>query len=51
MGLCLPEGCRIASMGPVTSAALRELGMQPTVEAELHTIPSLVQAIARMEFD
>lgn len=49
MGLSLPPGCRIASMGPVTSATLRELGMQPTVEAELHTIPSLVQAIQRME--
>ena len=49
MGLELPAGCRIASMGPVTSAALRELGMPPAVEAELHTIPSLVQAIERME--
>ena len=49
MGLALPSGCRIASMGPVTSATLRELGLQPTVEAELHTIPSLVEAIQRME--
>ena len=49
MGLCLPAGCRIASMGPITSAALRELGMPPSIEAELHTIPSLVQAIVRME--
>ena len=45
MGLVVPEGCRIASMGPVTSATLREYGMPPSVEAELHTIPSLVQAI------
>ena len=49
MGLQLPEGCRIASMGPITSATLRELGMPPTVEAELHTIPSLVEAIRQME--
>ena len=49
MGLSLPAGCRIASMGPITSAALRELGMPPSIEAELHTIPSLVQAIVRME--
>lgn len=49
MGLSLPKGCRIASMGPITTATLRELGMPPTTEAELHTIPSLVQAIVRME--
>lgn len=51
MKLTLPPGCRIASMGPVTTATLRELGMPPTAEAELHTIPSLVQAIVRMEQD
>ena len=49
MGLELPTGCRIASMGPVTSATLRELGMPPHVEAPLHTIPSLVQAIRNLE--
>lgn len=50
MGLELPSGCRVASMGPVTSATLRELGMPPHVEAPLHTIPSLVQAICSLEF-
>ena len=49
MGLSLPAGCRIASMGPITSATLRELGMAPDAEAELHTIPSLVQAIVQLE--
>ena len=49
MGLELPAGCRIASMGPVTSSTLRELGMPPHVEAPLHTIPSLVQAIQSLE--
>lgn len=50
MGLTLPPGCRVASMGPVTSATLRELGLPPHVEAPLHTIPSLVQAICSLEF-
>lgn len=49
MGLKLPANCRIASMGPVTTAALRELGMPPHIEAPLHTIPSLVQAIVDSE--
>lgn len=49
MGLSLPPHCRIASMGPITSATLRELGMPPHAEAPLHTIPSLVQTICRMK--
>ncbi len=48
MGLSLPDGCRIASMGPVTSATLRSLNLHPDVEAELHTIPSLVDAVCRL---
>lgn len=48
MGLKLPEGCRIASMGPITSATLAEYGMKADVEAKLHTIPSLVEAIRDM---
>ncbi len=47
MGLNLPEHCCIASMGPITSAALHKLGMPPALEAGLHTIPSLVEAICR----
>jgi uroporphyrinogen III methyltransferase / synthase len=34
-----------ASIGPVTSATLRELGMEPAVEANEYTIDGLVQAI------
>lgn len=49
MGLRLPEGCRVVSIGPVTSATLRELGMPPDAEAELHTIPGLVQTVCRLE--
>jgi len=36
-----------ASIGPITSAALDELGMPPDVEAEAYTIDGLVDAILR----
>jgi len=41
----LPEGCKIASIGPITSETLREHGLQVDVEAEEHTVPGLVKAI------
>lgn len=47
LGIPLPKGCRIASIGPVTTATLKEYGLTPDIEAETHTIPSLVQAITR----
>ena len=37
---------KLASIGPVTTAALMELGLKPAVEADPHTVPSLAQAIA-----
>jgi len=40
---------RIASIGPTTSATLREAGLEPTVEADPHTIPGLVDAIVSCE--
>ncbi|MBM4018286.1 MAG: uroporphyrinogen-III C-methyltransferase [Planctomycetes bacterium] len=40
---------RVASIGPTTSAALREAGLEPHVEAGEHTIPGLVAAIVRCE--
>jgi len=42
---------RLASIGPTTSAALRELGLEPTVEADPHDIGSLVQALLDAEQD
>ncbi|MBI4333458.1 MAG: uroporphyrinogen-III C-methyltransferase [Chloroflexi bacterium] len=39
------EGLVTASIGPVTSATARELGLNVTVEAAEHTIPGLVEAI------
>jgi uroporphyrinogen III methyltransferase/synthase len=40
---------RIASIGPTTSATLRQAGLEATVEAEEHTIPALVEAIVTRE--
>lgn len=40
-----PEGPRLVSIGPATSAALREHGLEPDVEAEVHTPDGLVTAL------
>ena len=39
------RGIRVASIGPVTSKTLRELGVRVTVQARKYTIPGLVRAI------
>ncbi len=44
----LPSQISLASIGPITSQALRELGHEPTVEAAEPTIPALIQAIAAL---
>jgi uroporphyrinogen-III synthase len=38
-------GTKLASIGPVTSATLRELGLLVDIEAEEYTIPGLIKAI------
>ncbi len=40
------EGVKLASIGAVTSATLRELGLPVDIEAREFTIPGLVEAIA-----
>jgi uroporphyrinogen III methyltransferase/synthase len=35
----------VASIGPITSATVRELGMRVDVEAAEYTIPGLLKAI------
>ncbi len=40
-------GVKLASIGPVTSATLRELGLRAHIEAKEYTIPGLVKAMAR----
>ncbi|HEY6375282.1 MAG TPA: hypothetical protein VIX90_07125 [Edaphobacter sp.] len=37
----------MASIGPITSQALRDLGHPPTLEAPEPTIPALVQTLAQ----
>jgi uroporphyrinogen-III synthase len=39
------DGVQLASIGPVTSATLRELGLPVDIEATEYTIPGLTQAI------
>jgi uroporphyrinogen III methyltransferase / synthase len=41
----MPDGARVVSIGPVTSATLRESGIEPDVEAAQHDIDGLVQAM------
>lgn len=46
--LTLPAGIPLASIGPITSQALGELGYEPTIEAGEATIPALVQALVHL---
>ncbi len=46
-GLTLPPGIALVSIGPVTSRALREAGMEPSGEAEEATLESLCEAVER----
>jgi uroporphyrinogen-III synthase len=43
------DGVRLASIGPVTSSTLRELGLPVDIEAAQYTIPGLIKAISRRE--
>ena len=38
---------RVASIGPITSATARELGLPVHLEAEVHSIPGLLDALTR----
>lgn len=42
----LPDGPRLASIGPVTTSTLCELGLRAHIEAKQYTIPGLIKAIA-----
>lgn len=41
------DGILMASIGPVTSATLREVGLSPNIAAKEFTIPGLVEALRR----
>ena len=47
LGLTWPDGCQAASIGPVTSKALRAAGQEPVIEAARSDIESLVKAIRK----
>jgi len=47
LGLPMPEGLKTASIGPVTSAEMRSLGLAVDLESAQHDIPGLVDAILR----
>ena len=44
--IALPRGLAMASIGPVTSTVMENLGMVVGLEAPQHDIPGLVQAIS-----
>ena len=44
-GLTLPAAVVRASIGPITSRALRDLGLPPHIQASESTIPALVAAL------
>jgi uroporphyrinogen-III synthase len=43
------DSIRLASIGPITSSTLRELGLPVDIEATQYTIPGLIKALARVE--
>jgi len=47
LDLTLPRGLKVASIGPITSQTLDELGFTVDVEAEDYDIPGLVRAILK----
>ncbi len=44
----LMKGLKIASIGPITTGTLRELGYEPTIQAERFDMAHLVEAIAAL---
>jgi uroporphyrinogen-III synthase len=46
-GAALSPATRVVSIGPLTSAALRERGIEPHVEARRHDIDGLIDALLR----
>jgi uroporphyrinogen III methyltransferase/synthase len=47
LGVPLPEGCKVACIGPVTAGAIQKHGLSLDVNAEVNTIPGLVDAIEK----
>jgi uroporphyrinogen III methyltransferase/synthase len=47
LGIPLPATTKTASIGPVTSKTMKDLGLSVDVEAKRYDIPGLVDAICR----
>ena len=47
LGGGLPAGARVVSIGPITSAAAREAGIEVADEAERHDLDGLIEALLR----
>jgi uroporphyrinogen III methyltransferase / synthase len=45
LGVTLPEGCAVASIGPVTTEAAKKHGLAVAITASEHHIPGLVKAV------
>jgi len=45
MKLPLPSGIKTASIGPITSKSMRELGLEVDIEARQNDVPGLIKAI------
>jgi uroporphyrinogen III methyltransferase/synthase len=41
------NGVRLASIGPVTTATLRDIGLEPTVQADTFNVEGLVESLSR----
>lgn len=48
LGLSIPDETAIASIGPITSRALVESGYDPDREAEVSSIPGLIEAVVEL---
>ena len=48
LGLPWPNGMRVASIGPITSKTARDHGLNVDIEARLHDVDGLVQAIREL---
>jgi len=46
-GVGVPAGMKAVSIGPITSATLREHGWEPAAEADPHDLGGLVEAVVR----
>ncbi|HEY6447308.1 MAG TPA: uroporphyrinogen-III synthase, partial [Acidobacteriaceae bacterium] len=46
-GVAAPRGMRAVSIGPITSATLRDAGWEPAAEADPHDLAGLVEAVVR----